>query len=153
MAITQEQATKTLPNVPSQIIRLALADLEKVERDARYEVDMGIWHQATKEDPSDYFRRVPRERCVVCLAGSVIAGSLGVAPDVDAHPEEFTEEAKLMALDELRGGDIDPLLDACGLDVPAGAPGYFDVPSYCAQPEEFKAALSRIADFLEARNL
>ena len=33
-----------LPSKPSQLIRVALADLAKAERDDRYKIDMGIWH-------------------------------------------------------------------------------------------------------------
>jgi hypothetical protein len=55
---------KTIPAPPeklSDLIELALGDLEKVEKDERYRVDMEAWHTPLNG------------KCRVCLAGSVIA--------------------------------------------------------------------------------
>ena len=51
-----------LPDKPSELIRLALADLRKCEADPRYLIDMAQWH-----------RPVTSELCHVCLAGAVMA--------------------------------------------------------------------------------
>ena len=56
-------AVATLPDKPSELIRLALSDLEKCEGDSRYEVDMNEWHVPTQKG----------HVCYVCLAGSVMA--------------------------------------------------------------------------------
>ena len=50
---------------PSQLLRLALSDIEKVSKDGRYDIDMNSWHRYEHEG----------EICFVCLAGAVIAKS------------------------------------------------------------------------------
>ena len=34
----------SLPNQPSELLKLALNDLEQVENDPRYDINMGEWH-------------------------------------------------------------------------------------------------------------
>jgi hypothetical protein len=61
----------TLPNKPSELIRVALKDLEEAERDPHYEVEMCTWHRPSSTTGV----------CTVCLAGSVLAKSCGVVPE------------------------------------------------------------------------
>ena len=84
-----------LPFKPGDLIRHALADLEKCEADPRYHVDFGFWH-------------VPmiRGTCSVCWVGSVMAQSLGADPRVSKRPEDFPERGKLHALDMFRLGKV-----------------------------------------------
>jgi hypothetical protein len=67
---------KRLTSKPSALILAALADLEQVENDPRYEVEMGTWHD-------------PNGKCAVCLAGSVMAFGLGASPNQRHGPGEF----------------------------------------------------------------
>jgi len=55
-----------LPHKRSELIRLAVADLEKCEHDSRFIIDMSCWIIST------------RDTCAVCLAGSVMAQTLNM---------------------------------------------------------------------------
>lgn len=146
----------TLPDKPSELIELALTDLEKCEAEpAIFEIEMSDWC------------RMPEEggRCEICLAGSVMTQSLGFRFDLHsadcldaedgylATPDDFGEnEDALYALDALRCGEIDSALDYMGLDVPASRAdekGRWrrSVPSYhdALGPVAFKAAMRDLA--------
>lgn len=86
--------------LPSALIKMALADLERAEASEGYQVDMDNWH-APSED----------EICHVCLAGAVIAFSLGGLPTEDIGPDNFRRkhartEHYLRALDHFRVGNL-----------------------------------------------
>jgi hypothetical protein len=61
---------KRAPDItgPSQLLSLALHDLELVEQDSRYTVDMGAWHLTSFVGGG----------CRVCMAGAVLAKSAGM---------------------------------------------------------------------------
>lgn len=88
--------TKKLPNKPSKLILLALKDLELVEKDERYAVNMHTWHR-----PKDGI-------CQVCLAGSVLAKSLKFSNEEYTNGVYFesnfekSEGEKLSFLDRVR---------------------------------------------------
>lgn len=84
----------TLPDKLSDLIDVALRDLEQVEKDKRYVIDMQAWH-SPKGDA-----------CHICFAGAVMAGTLGKAPDWPHSPCDFdaATSAKLDALDAVRCG-------------------------------------------------
>jgi hypothetical protein len=92
------ETIKKLPEKLSDLIDLALDDLEKVERDPRYVLKMTVWHSSLDYDMES--------RCAVCLAGSVIAKTLEVPPNKSVLPIDFDEHTKvrLEALDNLRCG-------------------------------------------------
>ena len=89
----------TLPKKPSALLRLALNDLAKVERDKRFVVNMGEWF-------------LSNGHCQVCMAGSVMAKTIGVpiGERVDAWDnmtfclDDFPAKvySKLCALNEFR---------------------------------------------------
>lgn len=127
--------TTKLPEKPSELLKLAMLDLEKVEADPRYRVDMGEWHK-------------PNGRCSVCLAGSVMAKTLGLPPNKDdpfydgrrrraeiirwrlpdyrtspASPDvDPTISFKLFALDCFRNGDITCAFGYLGIKRPEALP-------------------------------
>jgi hypothetical protein len=82
-------------NTLHEVLRLALDDFTAVLGDARYSINLNAWH-------------VPSGRCEICLAGSVIARSLGAPVDLWLNPDDFTDdiEVRLMALDNLRSGNV-----------------------------------------------
>lgn len=86
-----------LPDKPSALLTLALDDLEVIEKDPRYEVVMSRWHEP---DP------LGRGKCSVCLAGAVIARSLGGDHLRYLQPDMFSpdDHHKLRALDGFRAG-------------------------------------------------
>lgn len=133
-----------LPDRPSELIRLALADLKRVEEDPRYIVNMSEWH-------------TPRGRtCSVCLAGSVLAKTCGAPVEEDFLDIDVSRDTarKLYALDKFRLGHVHLAL------------GYFrtviispDVPSrllvtaYSVSPEAFHADMENMATVLERAGL
>lgn len=94
---------KKLPDKPSELIELALKDLETVEKlSILYKVDMATWH-----DKLVLFK----QKCKVCLAGAVIACSLGESVFKHIRPEDFKGTDpdtyyKLISLNYFRMGDI-----------------------------------------------
>jgi len=60
-----------LPEPGAKLLKLALDDMEVLMEDGRYEMDSGYWHAPDEDDGV----------CAVCLAGAVIANTLGRAPD------------------------------------------------------------------------
>ena len=128
-----------LPDKLSALIRVAVADLEKCERDENYIVDMDYWH---------IYRN---NKCLVCLAGAVMAKSCNIPTTMDCSPFSFTiirsEANKLSALDSVRIGDIQ---EALGLfDIEHNCDFYRDVTEYSRSPEKFKSELLTLADELE----
>jgi hypothetical protein len=53
-----------LPDKPSDLLQLALDDLELCEKDRNYTIDMSEWHTPSQDES---------EKCAVCIAGAVIA--------------------------------------------------------------------------------
>lgn len=158
-----------LPNKPSKLIRLALKDLEKVERQPdKYTINMSRWHIPPNEfrDPQqDDFRNAEERRtCSVCLAGSVMAGTLKKRRTVEFTPNSFPRdvEGKLNALNEFRTGDIiqglsemdiqeeelDQKLASKLLKRERTFPP-FKFPDYDDSPKKFKLAMNRLANFFE----
>ena len=138
-----------LPKVPSALIRLALADLAKVEADPRYVVDMKVWHSPRAD-----------ERCHVCFAGTVIAGTLAATSAVYRVAEDFGEEAcsSFYALNDFRSGYVALGIDQMGLHDKAQA--LFGGPSeiVCVTPHEvdptaFRRDMNAMADMLESKGL
>jgi hypothetical protein len=134
-----------LPDAPSELIRLALSDLRKVEKDERYVVDMDEWHWPP-----------PRGRCHVCLAGAVMAGTLGVDPREYILPASFSlDSEKLRSLNTFRLGFIGHGLERLyGVGhLPEGVPDHVDVPDYKRDRARFYDAMLAMADMLEEHNL
>jgi hypothetical protein len=139
-----------LPNLPSQLIRIALHDLRRVEHDARYTVDMGTWHSSEDGDGT----------CHVCLAGAVIAGILGHGPNEDVIPEtvDRADALRLEALDALRCGDVTGavylVLAPDGEAYPEmDSPLDREVVDYDEDPEVFHAEMAAMATDLEGVGL
>lgn len=147
--------TNKLPNTAHELIRAALADLEKVEADPNYEINMRTW--------VDYRR--PNGKCAVCLAGAVMAKTLDCRVDEDtgtANPKNFdwAIERKLLALNEFRTGCV---LDGLSLFYDC-SPTVFDylsrnlkmrlIPEYdWSGPQYFKDEMRRLANDLQEAGL
>ena len=99
-----------LPSKPSALIALALRDLDRVLQNPEYEVNWGRWHAPSVGD---------NLTCHVCLAGAVIAGTLGTDKELVRDPEYFDPDTrkKLLALDDFRTGDIENALTYLGLEM------------------------------------
>ena len=128
-----------LPKVPSRLIRIALADLKKVEESPYMYIDMNYWLHP---------------RSLSCLAGAVMVFSLGAGTNIDSYgvqPSNFGEDADaLRALDNLRQGQVGIMFRFLGLNRDTGRKYDWCVTPYETSPEEFKEELEKIADILEA---
>ncbi len=84
---------QSLPDTMSGLLESAIADARKLNRKT-YFPDSDRWHTAEKD------------ACAICLAGSLIAGTLQTPPDKTVFPESFTGDvpAKLDSLDCMRLG-------------------------------------------------
>ncbi len=141
-----------LPRKLSDLLELAINDLEKVENSKEYSVDMGVW-----------IKPHIGGRCMVCLAGSVMAMSLHVKvdpKDLDENyqatgfsPTCFTEFTAgdfakysnddadaLSALNDLRCGSIGAAGACMDIDMEDELVDKFDrdVSGYSDNPELFK---------------
>lgn len=86
----------TLPNLPSELITLALEDLVSCENDAGYTIDMTEWHKPTQ-----------MAECLVCFAGAVMAQTLQADISFIYTPSMMmSESAKLNSLDSFRQGCV-----------------------------------------------
>jgi hypothetical protein len=133
----------SLPDKPSELIRVALWDLMQCEQDERYRIEMGIWHYAIND-----------RDCAVCLAGAVIAKTFGVLPTQVRDPSDFPPDVKrkLYALDCLRTSTW-WFLDTLGVAFPRLSAYEFRPCDYKPDPAAFKRELADIADQLQEHGL
>jgi hypothetical protein len=143
-----EMKKTTLPDKPSELIRVAIADLEKCERSKKYTVDMGVWH--TYHDKT----------CYVCLAGSVMAQTMGIDSHKSTTPgllyrDEIPdlEVDKLQALNSLRLGEVGHALSLMDKKRPTGIKREYLMRSYITDRVGFKVDMRKLADDLEAAGL
>lgn len=95
-----------LPKIPSVLIRMALHDLAIVRKDKRYEIDNFYWHEPQKDE----------NKCYACLAGAVMANTLGALPTDNLMPSNFGKNKRqLVAIDCLRRGAVDEAFFELGI--------------------------------------
>lgn len=141
--------TNTLPDKPSDLIELAINDLEKIERSKQYTVNMEDWHTPIYQH-QDY--NLQMNTCEVCLAGAVMAKTLKTPYGRGVSPANFEGlEGKLHALNLFRTGLINEGLASMCLPKISGEP--FKVPEYCLNPEGFKTKMRQIAENLRSRGI
>lgn len=133
-----------LPDKPSDLLELALSDLEKVEGSSRYKVYMYTWH-------------VPQKRsvCQVCMAGAVMAKTLKADRFKRHSPEDFENDTKkkLTALNYFRTGLLDLALEVLGIDHPLSLVKSTWVASYQTDREQFKKDMRDIIEALKGEGL
>jgi len=86
-----------LPDKPSALIRVALADLERTLLSPAYRFDFGEWYEPQ-----------PDGTCTVCLGGGVLAQAVGAGPQTEetwARVSHITTR-KLFALSDFALGKI-----------------------------------------------
>ena len=104
MAKLTEFGTQPLPNTLSGMIRVALKDEDRVFKSPKYYVDMDEWHL-----PPEYGPRKNSKVCRVCLAGAVMAGTLGLDHTTYETPNSLLDDdaaGRLGSLDRIRTGDV-----------------------------------------------
>ena len=94
-----------LPEKMSDVLELALHDIERVETSPQYEIDMTNWH---------IYDRITGV-CSVCMAGAVMAQTLGVpfneTTSLTMVEVSDDDKTKLCILDDVRSSHFIPLLD------------------------------------------
>lgn len=135
--MTQKKFKKfgKLPGRPSELICLALDDLEKAEKSDRYKIDMRKWHHPAGG------------KCAVCLAGSVMAFSLKKSATKGPTPGLPSKEKNaLFALNSFRAGEIDCAFLWLDIEAPSHAvPSEIGITSYKESPEKFKSDMMHLA--------
>ena len=105
-----------LPEKLSDLIRVAAKDMEQALLSEEYTIDMGLWHASRRflEEAGE-----PVQKCAVCYAGTVMAGTLGANKEEEFEPADFGKynHVRLTALDCLRSFNFyAPLREVCNLD-------------------------------------
>jgi hypothetical protein len=141
---TSIKPAKELPSKPSELIRVALEDLEKIEKNPRYAVDMDDWHVPARGVWN------ASATCKVCFAGAVMACRFGADPKSFCYPSDFerSETNKLFALNALRLGMITDGLEYLGVE-PMPSIEDKDVARYEVDPELFKKDMQSLSEDLE----
>ena len=136
-----------LPDKPSDLLQLALDDLQKTENDDRYVINMDVWH-----DPGP-----PDNKCRVCLAGSVMAQTLQGSPWLQLRPESFDDgkiDLQLCAIDHFREGDVTLALDILEYRfVPATLNDHMDITPYKDNPTIFREDMLELIKHLRENAL
>lgn len=135
--------TTDLPDKLSDLILVALADLEKCERDPRYNIDMDVWHE------------LDGVVCHVCFAGVVMAQTKQGNISAKLWPDSFLagDENKFDSLNYVRTGDVTSAVTVfhdCifNLDLKNK-----DVTPYEVNPTKFKNDMRSIAAMLKKKGL
>lgn len=139
--MTQEQFGKLKP---SEVIRVALKDLERVEHNDLYQVDLGHWHKPIGS------------KCFVCLAGAVLAGTLGVHPASVSSPGMMNDCGAAQRLRMLSDFSLDSprgALCSIGVDDSELVDRLPQVQPYDRDTDGFKSSLLLTADELEKAGL
>lgn len=133
--------TDQLPKLASDLIELALNDLEKCEADPRYQINMGTWHKPIKGSEAV---------CAVCFAGAVMAQTnmVDINENHNGSALSDADEDRIDALNEFRCGYIREGLDRMGLTINDGVPDDFDAADYRVYPAKFKAEMKALASDL-----
>jgi len=103
MAKLTEFGIESLPKTLSGLIRIALKDEDRMFKSPMYYIDMSEWHLPAGYGPKN--NRV----CRVCLAGAVMAGTLGLDHTQYETPGSLLpddESDRLGSLDSVRTGDM-----------------------------------------------
>lgn len=141
-----------LPDKPSELILLALDDLQKAIKEG-CGVDMSGWHSVVnlESESLDKYGRVchtgKTKKCFVCLAGAVMRR---VVPDtqimyVEGFPKSVAN--KLWALDQFRSGRVCEGLKYMGIVPPEGNDNlqYHPYVDYMDSPVRFISNIKHLA--------
>lgn len=135
-----------LPDLPSKLLEVALLDLEKLEKNPAYSINMDNWHSVGASG-----------KCRVCLAGCVMTLELGADIYDDVAPSRYPsrDADKLWALNQFRCGRIIPGILYLGEELEYRYKGKHCVPvvPYEDNPEDFKRDMVDLIVYLESQGL
>ena len=138
-----------LPDLPSDLITLALNDLEKCRAMPQiYTIDMEVWHDGMGE----------YHKCEVCLAGAVMAQTLQTPLHVSIDPSNcafaVADSNKLLALNGFRGGAIRYGVSFMGIEpLPKSIKGFYGITPYEDDPAAFIKDMRALAADLAKHGL
>jgi hypothetical protein len=141
-----------MPEKLSECIMLALDDLEKVEQDKRFKVDMDVWCEPAKKT------------CAVCFAGSVmvksaIAGQPSTSLELEPDSFGLHNRNRFCALNQIRTGNAAsalmylPLYNWETIKQAHDAIRGLNVSNYEVCQEQFKEDMLWVAGILDAEGL
>ena len=136
-----EKSKRFLDAKPSDLLDIALEDLQLVQEDNEYELRMEFWHEYNHKN----------DKCFVCLAGAVLSFSLSCNREVNVELCDFTPKVKdrLTAINSLRIGDVEEAFRLLRLNQDEGAKFNRRVSSYRDLPEEAVAEWQKLASDLK----
>lgn len=132
---------------PSEALRQAVTDLEKCEKDERFEIDMSNWAMTVGGV------------CQVCLAGAMLVQQCGIPDEglvytLNNLPHDVV--GKMWGIDAFRVGRLWDGVSSfkqggysIDVDRVEGLPAYENVGTYEDNPTMFKQQMRSIADMLE----
>ena len=132
---------------PSALLLHALYDFRRCEFDPEYSIRMSTWHSAALPGYN--------EPCAVCLAGSVMAKSLGASKDSNYTPMHFGADIEnvLIAVNCFRTGQIRFGLGVLGYDpVPKHIVDHAIASWHSISPEKFMVEMMDIYHYLRRRD-
>lgn len=126
-------------------------DLNRTEKMAGYKIAMGSWHDNYTVQGKPY---APKQ-CHVCLAGTVMAQTLGADITHDLDPDNFNVRTakRLKALDDFRVGEVGTGFFRMGLDSSKGYPFDREIVAYSQNRRRFKLQMRQLIRDLEAARL
>ena len=131
-----------LPDKPGDLIKVALDNLNKVEKDPMYEVNMrDSWHRPFETDTV--------QKCSVCFSGEVMAKTMNLSRKNEIMPNNFHYklERKIRALDSFRKGNVEYGLLCLNFRKPDNMLPIFRVESYSHNPRKFKKDMKNMIEF------
>tara|TARA_R110002126_G_scaffold7198_1_gene35723 strand:+ start:112 stop:543 length:432 start_codon:yes stop_codon:yes gene_type:complete len=133
-----------LPDLPSALIRVALTDLQVIQKNPAYKIRMSMWHMTIDEDEETI--------CQVCLAGAVMANTLNADITRDISPNDYStvDARKLDALDDFRSGHVGRAFAVLNIPHLPTIPWYVVIDPYDPDcPSNFINDMSDLANTLE----
>lgn len=140
---------KKLPEKLSDCVKVALADLAKIEKLKKSYI---IAMESSFHDPMGSFGN-KANKCVVCFAGAVMSQTLNTPLEDDVAPQNFSNYngKRLHALDNLRQGSISSAIqEVYGIDniLPKYTDFNVSVKSYSEDKSKFKSDMKNVEKLL-----
>lgn len=138
-----------MPDKLWECLELAMADLEKSEKDPRIKIDMYTWLDHNEGEP----------QCLACLAGCVMAQRFCGVPEEGEVCEtpysvgaSYHDSHRLMALDHLKSGSVYRAVTSV-YDYKQVNDLNRDVENYADDPALFKSQMQQLVQDLKSNDL
>jgi hypothetical protein len=142
------------------ILDIALKDLKKAEKSKKYVIDMGVWHMVERRYDESTNTNIKADKCSICFAGAVMAGTFEVPSDLSVGPVDFENDdllsRKFIALDHLRGGFIRNAFDTLyghSKNYPLNYNSWKEYISYNNNKEHFWNEMPKLLNYLKENDI